>query len=448
MNDARAGAWSPSSWRGREAAQLPDYADVAALAAVERRLSSLPPLVFDGEVTRLRADMAKVASGEAFLLQGGDCAESFDGLRPDAIRDNLRAILQMAIVLTFGSGRRVVKIGRVAGQFAKPRSAKDETRGDQTFPVYRGDIVNGFAFDAASRAADPARMERAYFASAATLNYLRSLTKGGFADLHEIHRWNLAFARNSPGGSRYARTAERIEETLRFMRAAGIDEGGRSAPLETIEFYTSHEALLLPYEEALVRHSEANGAAYGGSGHFLWIGERTRQIDGAHVEFARGLINPIGLKCGPDADADDLIRLIDRLNPLNEPGKLTLIPRMGARKIATRLPGLLRRVKAEGRAVAWCSDPMHGNTYSAASGRKTRSFEDVLSEARAFFEIHRAEGTVAGGVHVELTGRNVTECTGGDQKISEEQLDETYESLCDPRLNASQALELAFQLAD
>ena len=436
-------SWSPSSWRSRPVAQAPDYSDQAELADVEGRLKTYPPLVFEGEVARLRERLALVEKGEAFLLQGGDCAESFADFRPETIRDSFRVLLQMSVVLTFGSKRPVVKIGRVAGQYAKPRSSQIETRGTQTLPAYRGDIVNGFEFSEADRRPDPQRMEKAYFHSAATLNLLRAYSKGGFADLHRVHSWNLDFVRQSKADPRYEAILDRLHETIAFMKATGQP----AEKLETIELFTSHESLLLNYEESLVRQEEAGGKAYAGSAHMLWIGERTRQLDGAHVEFASGIANPIGLKCGPDMKPDDLLRLMDRLNPLNEPGRLTLIPRLGVRRVSEVLPKLIRRVRGEGRRAVWCCDPMHGNTSTTAAGIKTRSFGDVLAETRAFFEIHKSEGTVPGGVHFELTGRNVSECTGGAQNILEEQLgDGGYETLCDPRLNASQALEFAFQL--
>ena len=439
--------WSPSSWRSKPIAQVPHYPDPEKLREVEGRLASYPPLVFEREMTSLKAHLALVERGEAFLLQGGDCAESFENLHLDTIRDAFRVMLQMAVVLTFGAQRPVVKVGRMAGQFAKPRTNETETRNGVTLPIYRGDIINGHAFDADTRRPDPRRMERAYFHSAATLNLLRAYAKGGFADLHNVHSWNLNFVRNSRFHALYEKIVKRIEETFMFMRAAGMCLT-ESPLLSTIDYYVSHEALLLNYEEALTRRSEETGEIYAGSAHMLWIGERTRQLDGAHVEFARGISNPIGLKCGPTTKPDDLLRLIEVLNPKNEPGRLTLIPRMGVRNIASVLPKLIRRVKGEGWRVIWCCDPMHGNTYTTASGFKTRSFDDVLAETRAFFEIHQAEGTIPGGVHIELTGRNVVECTGGGQRITEEHLNgQDYETLCDPRLNASQALELAFQMA-
>ena len=437
--------WSQSSWRSFPVAQMPKYPNASKLTEVEKRLSTYPALVYEAEVLKLRHHLGRVAEGKAFLLQGGDCAESFADFRPETIRDSFRVLLQMSIVLTFGAKRPVVKVGRVAGQFAKPRSSDSETRQGTTLPAYRGDIINGHEFSESARIPDPERMEKAYFHSAATLNLLRAFAQGGLADLHRIHSWNLEFVEKSKFDARYDQIVGRLNETLSFMRAVGNLDN--ASEVGTTELYTSHEALLLNYEEALVRYSEHGNEPYAGSAHMIWIGERTRQVDGAHVEFARGVMNPIGLKCGPDMKVDDLLKLIDILNPQNEGGRLTLIPRMGAKRIAESLPKLIRRVKGEGRNVVWCCDPMHGNTYTTSSGFKTRSFEDVLGETRAFFEIHEGEGTVPGGVHFELTGRNVTECTGGGQKIQEDHLvSEAYETLCDPRLNASQALEFAFQL--
>lgn len=438
--------WSPSSWRQHPARQQPIYGNADALADSENRLSQYPPLVFESELSRLQGLLAQVGRGEAFLLQGGDCAESFGDFRFDTIRDNFRILLQMAVILTFGSKRPVVKVGRMAGQFAKPRSSEFETREGRALPAYRGDIVNGFEFASEAREPDPSRMEKAYFHSAATLNALRGLSKSGFADLQRLHEWNLEFVGRAGLGERYEQVARRIDESMAFLRATGMRMES-SADLSGVEFFTSHEALLLRYEEAMTRRSESGSGFYSGSGHMLWIGERTRQTEGAHVEYARGVSNPIGLKCGPDLRSDDLLRLIDRLNPRNEPGRLTLITRFGASKIEDLLPKLVRRVKGEGRHVVWCCDPMHGNTFATAQGTKTRSFQDILSETKSFFAVHEGESTIAGGVHFELTGRNVTECVGGGQDISERQIDSgQYETLCDPRLNASQALELAFQL--
>ncbi len=447
--------WSPASWRGKKASQIPTYADQGKLAEIEARLATYPPLVFAGEARRLKQRLADVSEGKAFLLQGGDCAESFNEFRANTIRDNFRILLQMAVVLTFGSKKPVVKVGRVAGQFAKPRSNDLETRDGVSLPSYRGDIINGFDFDPVARAPDPARMERAYVQSAATLNLLRAFSYGGFADLRQVHAWNLDFvSKNSAQSSHYENIAGRLDETLAFMEACHISSEN-TPQIHEVEFYTSHEALLLHYEQALTRRDSTSarpadgyeGDWYDCSAHILWIGDRTRQLDGAHVEFLRGVKNPIGLKCGPSLNKDDLIRLIDILNPENQPGRLTLISRMGNDKIESHLPPLIQKVRAEGRKVVWCCDPMHGNTITASNGYKTRTFDHVLSEVKRFFEIHKSQGTIAGGVHFELTGKDVTECIGGGQAILEEHLAEgLYETLCDPRLNASQALELAFQL--
>jgi 3-deoxy-7-phosphoheptulonate synthase len=436
--------WNPASWREKPIQQSPEYPDISKLKQVESQLAMYPPLVFEGEVLRLKEQLALVERGEALLLQGGDCAESFSDLQFASIQDNFRVLLQMALVLTFGAKRPVVKIGRMAGQFAKPRSSDSEVREGLKLPAFRGDIVNGYNFTKEERTPDPTRMETAYFHSAATLNLLRALSKGGFADLQQFHTWNLDYAQNSNFNSDYVKVAQRIDEAMAFMRATGVRT---DQDLSNVEFFTSHESLLLQYEEALTKKSVQGPGFYAGSAHMLWIGDRTRQLDGAHVEFARGLINPIGLKCGPSMKVEDLLRLIDRLNPENESGRLTLITRFGSQNIANQLPKFIRRIKGEGRRVVWCCDPMHGNTYSTAQGKKTRSFDDVLSETKDFFDIHKSENTVAGGVHLELTGKDVTECIGGRQKISETQIESAgYESLCDPRLNASQALELAFQL--
>jgi 3-deoxy-7-phosphoheptulonate synthase len=447
--------WSPDSWRRKKAAQIPQYPDATKLAEVEARLAAYPPLVFAGEARTLKQRLADVSEGKALLLQGGDCAESFNEFRANTIRDTFRVLLQMAVVLTFGSKKPVIKVGRVAGQFAKPRSNDLETRDGVSLPCYRGDIINGFDFSEASRIADPMRMERAYVQSAATLNLLRAFSKGGFADLRQVHAWNLEFANRSGTQSKhYEDIARRLDETLAFMEACGISNEN-TPQIHEVEFYTSHEALLLNYEQALTRRDSTSarptdgyeGDWYNCSGHLLWIGDRTRQIDGAHVEFLRGVKNPIALKCGPSLLPDDLLRLIDILNPENQAGRLTLISRMGHDKIADNLPRLIQKVRSEGRKVVWSCDPMHGNTETAKNGYKTRAFGNILSEVKQFFEIHKSQGTVAGGVHFELTGKDVTECIGGDQAILEETLAEgMYETLCDPRLNASQALELAFQL--
>jgi 3-deoxy-7-phosphoheptulonate synthase len=423
---------------------MPQYADPQLLAEVEERLASYPPLVFAGEAQNLKGHLKKVCEGKAFLLQGGDCAESFAEFKADAIRDNLRILLQMAVILTFSQKRPVVKVGRVAGQFAKPRSSDTEARDGVTLPSYRGDIINGAGFEPASRQPDPERMERAYVQSAGTLNLLRSLTRGGYADLQHVHAWNLGFAAKSPLNTHYENIAKRLDETVAFMAAMGIT-AETTPQIREVELYTSHEALLLHYEQALTRR-EADGW-YDGSAHMLWLGERTRQLDGAHVEFLRGIRNPLGLKCSTKLSPDELMRLIDVLNPDNEPGRLTLISRMGHEKVEQALPQLVSRVKSEGRHVIWCCDPMHGNTVTAPNGYKTRPFGWILDEVQRFFAVHHALGTYGGGVHFELTGRDVVECIGGDQAIREEHLGEgQYETLCDPRLNASQALELAFRL--
>ncbi len=443
MNDV----WSQTSWRGRPIRQVPGYADEAALRRVEDTLRTYPPLVFAGEARRLKERLAAVAAGKAFLLQGGDCAESFAEFHPNNIRDMFKVLLQMAVVLTFGGGVPVVKVGRLAGQFAKPRSSDVEKQGEVTLPSYRGDIINSLDFDAAGREPDPQRMIQAYSQSAATLNLLRAFAQGGYADLHRVHTWNQDFVAESPQGARYKALADRLTETLDFMAACGLNSDTTPQIRET-EFYTSHEALFLSYEEALTRVDSTTDEDYDCSAHLVWIGDRTRQLDGAHVEFMRGIKNPIGMKCGPSLEPDDLLRLIDRLNPANEPGRLTLITRMGWDKVADKLPSLLRAVKREGRQVVWCIDPMHGNTTTAASGLKTRNFDRILQELHGAFAVHAAEGTHAGGVHFELTGQDVTECTGGAQRISEQGLSANYLTHCDPRLNASQALELAFEIAE
>ena len=438
--------WTPASWRSKPAKQMPTYPDQSKVEAVEQRLASYPPLVFAGEARKLKAKLADASVGKAFLLQGGDCAESFAEFHPNNIRDTFRVLLQMAVVLTFGAAIPVVKVGRMAGQFAKPRSADMEDIDGVSLPSYRGDIINGFDFTADSRVPDPERMMQAYTQAAATLNLLRAFAQGGYADLHKVHQWTLSFVERSPAGEHFQELANRLDETLAFMAACGITAETTPQIRET-DFFTSHEALLLPFEEALTRIDSTSGDWYDVSAHMLWIGDRTRQPDGAHVEFLRGVKNPIGLKCGPTTDPDELIRLIDILNPDNEAGRLTLIVRMGAEKVAEKFPPLLRRVKSEGRSVVWSCDPMHGNTIKSTTGYKTRPVEKVLAEARGFFDVHQAEGTQAGGVHFELTGQDVTECTGGAQAITDHKLAQRYHTACDPRLNASQSLELAFLLA-
>jgi 3-deoxy-7-phosphoheptulonate synthase len=444
---ATARPWTPDSWRACPIRQVPSYPDQTRLADMERKIGKYPPLVFAGEARRLKADLGRVAEGRAFVLQGGDCAESFSDFTANVIRDTFRVLLQMAVVLTFGASLPVVKMGRMAGQFAKPRSSDTETQGDVTLPSYRGDIVNGPEFSPEARIPDPARMEFGYFQSASTLNLLRAFSSGGYADLHEVHRWNLDFAKRSPLAERYQDLTHRIDETLSFMAACGMTSATTRDMRET-DFYISHEALLLPYEQALTRVDSTTGDWYGCSAHFLWIGDRTRQVEGAHVEFLRGVKNPLGMKIGPTQEPDDLLRILDVLNPANEAGRITLISRMGADKVAARLPALVRAVERSGHKVVWLCDPMHGNTISTTSKMKTRNFDAILKEVRGFFDIHAAEGSWAGGVHVEMTGQDVTECIGGAHRLSEADLTERYETFCDPRLNAEQALELAFLVAE
>ncbi len=439
--------WAPHSWTAAEARQLPIYPDAAALDDATRRLASFPPLVFAGEARNLTADLAKVAEGKAFLLQGGDCAESFAEHSANNIRDTFRVILQMAVVLTFASKLPVVKVGRMAGQFAKPRSANTETIDGIELPSYRGDNVNDIAFTPESRIPDPERMIRSYAQSAATLNLLRAFAQGGYANLHQVHRWTHDFMGRSPWAKKYAETADRIGEALDFMEACGISPD--TVPqLSQTTFYTSHEALLLPFEEALTRQDSLTGDWYDTSAHFLWIGDRTRFEGSAHVEFLRGIGNPIGVKCGPSLDPDALLRMLDTLNPDRVPGRVTLITRYGYDQIEAHLPRLVRAVTRAGHPVIWSCDPMHGNTVKAATGYKTRPFERILSEVRGFFAVHRAEGTHAGGIHAEMTGQNVTECTGGAIDVTEQSLADRYHTHCDPRLNAGQSLELAFLLAE
>jgi len=439
--------WSPDSWKQKPAKHMPTYQDAAKVDATVAKLRNYPPLVFAGEARNLKAKLADVAAGKAFLLQGGDCAESFAEFHPQNIRDTYRVLLQMAVVLLFGSSMPVVKIGRIAGQFAKPRSAETETIDGVTLESYKGDIINGPEFTAEARVANPERMVQAYNQSAATLNLLRAFSQGGYADLHRVHQWNLGFIANSPAGERYQHLADQLTQTLDFMAACGITAENTPVIRET-EFFTSHEALLLPYEQALTRIDSTTGDWYDVSAHMLWIGDRTRQPDGAHVEFLRGVKNPIGIKCGPTSDPEDLLKLLDILNPVNEAGRIVLISRMGAGKAADHLPRLLRKVQSEGRNVVWCCDPMHGNTIKSESGYKTRDFKAVLQEVKEFFAVNRAEGTHPGGVHFELTGQDVTECVGGAQAITSANLHERYITACDPRLNGSQGLELAFLLAE
>jgi 3-deoxy-7-phosphoheptulonate synthase len=444
---AMAVAWTPSSWRALPAKQMPTYPDAGALARVEQELGSYPPLVFAGEARRLTEQLGQVALGKGFLLQGGDCAESFAEFHPNNIRDTFRLLLQMAVVLTFAGKMPVVKVGRMAGQFAKPRSDDMETQGGVALPSYRGDIVNDIAFEEGGRAPDPERMRRAYLQSAATLNLLRAFSTGGYASLDRVHKWNLEFVGHSAWAEKYQDVADRIGDTLAFMTACGLS-ADTVPQLRGTEFYTSHEALLLGFEQAMTRQDSLTGEWVATSAHMLWLGERTRFEGSAHVEYLRGILNPIGMKVGPTTEPDTLIRLIDTLNPGNVPGRLTLITRFGMDKIDGVLPKLVRAVQREGRAVLWSCDPMHGNTIKSATGYKTRPFERILSEVRSFFGIHRAEGSHAGGIHCEMTGQNVTECTGGAIAITEAALADRYHTHCDPRLNASQALELAFLLAE
>jgi len=439
--------WTPESWRKKEALHQPVYPDAEVLGHAEARLGQFPPLVFAGEARNLKAKLAQVAEGKAFLLQGGDCAESFAEFNPDNIRDTFRVLLQMAVVLTFGATCPVVKVGRLAGQFAKPRSSPVEERDGVELPSYLGDSINGIEFDEASRVPDPERMIQAYNQSAATLNLLRAFAQGGYADLHQVHSWTLGFLDRSPQGERYRELADRIDESLAFMDACGISSKTTRAMRET-SFFTSHEALLLPYEQALTRIDSTSGDWYDCSAHMLWVGERTRDPKGAHVEFLSGVGNPLGVKVGPGASPDDLLKLADMLNPGNEAGRLALVSRMGDEKIETCLPPLVRALKAEGHNVIWACDPMHANTVKSSNEYKTRPFDRIMAEMKSFFAVHRAEGGFAGGVHVEMTGQDVTECIGGAQAITEQGLSDRYHTFCDPRLNASQALELAFLLAE
>jgi len=441
-------AWSPSSWRGRPVAQLPEYPDEAALNQVVDRLRSFPPLVFAGEALEMRRKLALVAEGKAFLLQGGDCAESFAEFHPDNIRDTFRVLMQMSVILTYGASLPVVKVGRMAGQFAKPRSSPVEVKDGVELPVYRGDIINGAEFSQAERTPNPDRLLQAYSQAAATLNLLRAFAQGGYADLHAVQRWNLSFVDDTVTAKRYRDMAARITEALDFMEACGIT-GEKVPEVRQTDFYTSHEALLLPYEEAMTRRDTItrSGGWIDTSAHFVWIGDRTRQPENGHVEFCRGLINPIGLKAGPSLEIDDFLRLVEMLNPANEAGRLTVICRMGSDKVLEKLPPLIRAATREGAKLVWSCDPMHGNTVTA-NGYKTRSFDRVLAEVRGFFAVHQGEGTHGGGIHVEMTGQDVTECTGGAQLINESQLGDRYHTHCDPRLNATQALELSFLIAE
>jgi 3-deoxy-7-phosphoheptulonate synthase len=440
-------AWTPASWRRLTAGQQPDWPDPDDLRNSLNVIATQPPLVFAGEARKLRQSLAEVSRGEAFLLQGGDCAETFAAFSADAIRDKLKVLLQMAVVLTYGAQLPVIKVGRIAGQFAKPRSSSYETRDGRTLPAYRGDAVNDLAFSEEAREPDPARLERMYHQAAATLNLLRAFTRGGFADLEKVHLWNQEFVRDSRQGQRYAAVADEITRALQFLRACGIDVAN-DPTFHTVDFWTSHEALLLGYEQALTRRDSLTGEWYDCSAHMVWIGERTRDPDGAHVHFLSGVHNPVGVKLGPTSTADEVEALASRLNPDNEPGRLTLIARMGAQKAPERLPQLVRDVTRRGISAVWSCDPMHGNTFVSETGYKTRRFTDVLEELRTFFGVHEQEGTVPGGVHIELTGEDVTECLGGAQEIADAHLSHRYETACDPRLNNKQSLELAFLVAE
>ena len=440
-------SWSPDSWTAFPALQQPEWPDPALLDAALKQVAGFPPLVFAGEARSLQASLGQVAAGNAFLLQAGDCAESFEEFSAVNIREKLRVILQMAVVLTYSMGVPVVKVGRMAGQFAKPRSSATEKIGDSEIPSFRGHIVNDALATAAARVPNPERLVQAYHQSASTLNLLRAFTKGGFADLNRVHAWTQEFVGASPEGQQYASLSAEIERALRFMRACGVDTENYSS-LREVDVYTSHEALILGYEEALTRQDSLTGQWYDCSAHMLWIGERTRQLDGAHVEFLRGVGNPVGCKVGPSTTAEWIIELCETLNPAQIPGRLTLISRMGADKVEDSLRPLLRAVRDSGHPVVWACDPMHGNTITAPNGRKTRHFEDVVSEIAGFVRAHKAEGTWPGGIHIELTGENVTECTGGTDDLTHDDLDHRYETVCDPRLNGRQSLDLAFRVAE
>ncbi|NRA87695.1 MAG: 3-deoxy-7-phosphoheptulonate synthase class II [Rhizobiales bacterium] len=439
--------WTPNSWRNKPALQIPEYPDAENLATVEKKINEFPPLVFAGEARNLKSELADVANGKAFLLQGGDCAESFAEHSGDNIRDFFKVMLQMSLVLTFGGSKPVVKIGRIAGQFAKPRSSTMETKGGVELPSYKGDIVNGIDFTPEQRIPDPERLLKAYRQSAATLNLLRAFASGGFADIENSHRWNLGFLEGTEAGARYKKMTDKIEESISFMRACGITPAN-THQLRATNIYTSHEALLLGYEEALTRKDSLTDEYYATSGHMIWIGDRTRQPDHAHVEYCSGVKNPIGIKCGPSLNPDELLQLLDILNPNNEAGRIVLICRYGANNVEKHLPELIRKVERAGRTVVWSCDPMHGNTITSESGYKTRPFDSILSEVNRFFDVHKTEGSYAGGVHFEMTGKNVTECTGGTNLVSDQDLSDRYHTHCDPRLNADQSLELSFRLAE
>lgn len=441
-------SWSPSSWRNFPIKQQPEYQDMELLKKVEDELASYPPLIFAGEARNLKADLAKVCRGEAFLLQGGDCAESFNAFDANNIKNLFKLVLQMAVVMTFSSGKPVVKVGRIAGQFAKPRSSDFESKDGVDLPSYRGDIVNNAAFEMEGRVPDPMKLIKAYNQSAATLNLLRAFSRGGLADLNEVHRWNLDFIKGHPLGQKYEELSDKIDRAMKFIAACGINTDN-TPQIHQTTLYTSHEALLLNYEEALTRKDSISGDWYDCSAHMLWIGDRTRELDDAHIEFFRGIKNPIGCKVGPSMQEDELIKLIDVLNPDNEEGRFNLIVRMGADKVEEYFPALLRRVKAEGKNIVWSCDPMHGNVEKSSTGYKTRDFDNILKEVQQFFKIHENEGTIAGGIHLEMTGEDVTECTGSQScAITAEDLKSRYHTQCDPRLNANQALELAFMVSD
>jgi 3-deoxy-7-phosphoheptulonate synthase len=438
--------WTKSSWRNYPAMQQPNWPDLKNHQETLDTISNLPPLVFAGEIRTLKSLLAQAAEGKAFLLQGGDCAEAFSSCTAPLIRETLKVILQMSVILSYAGGKPVIKVGRIAGQYAKPRSSDTEMVDGQEIPSYRGDVVNSAEPNLAARQPDPQRLLKAYYLSAATMNILRAFTRGGYAALDRIHAWNNEFVSSSPFGRSYERMAKQIDQALNFMKVIGIDTN--IPQLNQVNFYTSHEALLLGYEEALTRNDSTTGKWYDCSAHMVWIGDRTRQLDGAHVEFFRGILNPVGIKIGPDHQVDEIKELINRINPENEAGKLTIITRFGSKKIEQYLPKLVREMKAEGFKIVWSCDPMHGNTYTAGSGHKTRNFSEILQEIHSFFEINWAEGTIPGGVHFELTGENVTECTGGDRNLQDHQLARNYQTNCDPRLNAEQSLELAFQIAE
>ncbi len=439
--------WAKTNWRDKPRVQMPVYQDQKKLSSVEETLGNFPPLVFAGEVRNLKEEFSRVSRGEAFMLQGGDCAESFSEFSANLLRDTFKVMLQMAVVLTFASKKPVVKIGRMAGQFAKPRSEPFEVINGQKLPSYRGDIINDIAAVLESRDPDPERMLQAYTQSAASVNLLRAFSQGGFADIRQVHSWTLESTRGGTRYKQFSNLAEKISEALEFMEAAGVSSNNTQS-LKKVDFYTSHEALLLEYEEALCRVDSLTGKPVAGSGHMLWVGDRTRDPEGAHVEFCRGVENPIGIKCGPTLEKEQLLKLVDKLNPTNEEGRLILISRYGSEKVSEHLPKLIRIVKSEGLNVVWCCDPMHGNTIKSKNGFKTRPFGKVLSEVKSFFAIHKTEKTYPGGVHFEMTGKDVTECIGGSQEIQEEDLSSRYHTACDPRLNASQSLELAFLIAE